>query len=40
MEAMLFDRLMSRSNRVTVADEIVESRTDRVREKGIIIGER
>ncbi len=39
MEAMLFDRLMSRRNRVTVADEIVESRTDRVREKGIIIGE-
>jgi arylsulfatase A-like enzyme len=39
MEAMLLDRLMSRRNRVTVADDVVESRTDRVREKGIIIGE-
>jgi arylsulfatase A-like enzyme len=39
MEAMLFDRLMSRRNRVTVSDDVVASRTDRVREKGIIIGE-
>jgi hypothetical protein len=39
MEAMLLDRLMSRRNRVTVADDLVANRTDRVREKGIIIGE-
>ncbi|MDB5569640.1 MAG: Arylsulfatase [Hyphomicrobiales bacterium] len=39
MEAMLFDRLTSRRNRVTVPDDVVEERTDRVREKGVIIGE-
>ncbi len=39
MEAMLFDRLTSRRNRVTVSDDVVLNRTDRVREKGIIIGE-
>ncbi len=39
MEAMLLDRLMSRRNRVTVSDDVVRARTDRVREKGIIIGE-
>ena len=36
---LLFDRLLSRRNRVTVPDKVVEERTDRVREKGIIIGE-
>jgi arylsulfatase A-like enzyme len=39
MEGLLMDRLLSRRNRVTVADDVVEARTDRVREKGIIIGE-
>ncbi|MDO9440506.1 MAG: sulfatase-like hydrolase/transferase, partial [Beijerinckiaceae bacterium] len=39
MQANLFDRLSTRRNRVTVSDAMVESRTDRVREKGIIIGE-
>ena len=39
MQEHLFDRLLSRRNRVTVPDHVVEERTDRVREKGIIIGE-
>ena len=39
MEKMLLQRLISRRNRVTVADDVVKARTDRVREKGIIIGE-
>jgi len=39
MHECLFDRLISRRNRVTVPDRMVEERTDRVREKGIIIGE-
>jgi hypothetical protein len=30
---------MYRRNRVTVSDEAVKARTDKVREKGIIIGE-
>ena len=39
MREKLFDRLLSRRNRVTVSDEAVEERTNKVREKGIIIGE-
>ena len=39
MEKLLLHRLMYRRNRVTVSDEAVKARTDKVREKGIIIGE-
>ena len=39
MQEALFERILSRRNRVTVSDDVVASRTDRVREKGIIIGE-
>ena len=39
MRDKLFERLLSRRNRVTVSDDVVEERTNKVREKGIIIGE-
>ncbi len=39
MRTNLFERLLSRRNRVTVFYEPVEERTNKVREKGIVIGE-
>ncbi len=39
MRTKLFERLLARRNRVTVPDDVVEERTNKVRQKGIIIGE-